>query len=105
MTRRTVDLDVMAPASLITPIASDVLVNRRRGRYDIAVDGRCLLLRQYGIEESFELTDLSDIDASSSEGRVRLRFRAAGAQWTLRWYDTFESRTQHLLDLLETSLI
>ena len=78
---------------------SDVLVNRRRGRFDLALAPDALLLRQGDSEERIELIDIDGVDASTTERRVRVRFRTVdGSAWTIRWFDAPTSRTALILD-------
>ena len=87
---------------IVTDAATDVLVNRRRGRFALSLTEAELVLRQGDEVEQIPLASLDGVDASITDNRVRLRFRTVdGARWTLRWYDSASARTGLVLDALK----
>lgn len=89
------------PTSAIPSAVTDVLVNRRSGRFELAVSETDLLLRQASDEERIELSSIDGAEASINDGRVRLRFRTIdGAAWTLRWFDAPSCRSALVIDLV-----
>ena len=89
---------------IVADAVTDVLVNRRRGRFALAITDTELILRQDGEVERIGYGSIDGVDASITEHRVRVRFRTVdGAAWTLRWFDGPSSRTRLVLDALTQS--
>ena len=92
---RTPDTDAVSHA------VTDVLVNRRRGRFELALTAEALLLCQDGEVEIIDLAKIGGVDATVTARRVRVRFRTDdGSAWTLRWFDSVTSRTGLILESL-----
>ena len=85
----------------VTIIVNDVLVNRRRGRFELAATSGALLLAQGDDVQRIEVDSISAVAFAVTDQRARLRFRTDdGSAWTLRWFDGPSARTGLLLDLL-----